>query len=917
MSTATEEFASRFDAALKVKPTDKTRAAASYDRLNQFVRQLKTLEDVDSCLKRYLAIYGRHPKDDPRSEMIFAMLAERRIKMTGPDDDFVDRLYEEVVAGKRPLSTIAARVNELETNRRNGIVRELKEARRRRQTSGSILDTLRQMYRKTNERPAQSVEELYQFDPFPDKQLHTQYRQVVAALEAAWRQAEQQLTARSYAYNPATTATELVRLQNTGYNGFKLRFEAFASFLHQKRNDDRALFQLLKWSRDVVRPVKAASGGKTFSKGAAVHLEEEVYVHIIFEIYLNAVGEKHLVRRPEGFTTAEKAFFLDPLKPAQYYSNFLNRFKLVFPGGDQPSNVEAFTKLATLYSQLILFARSQRLALVNDDLALKIEAKLQDTPGYELATRRFSTKGSSNWAYAQDTFAIGDLIGTDIRVAYFEGSRPTSIYLELATAPGFLFEATLSRFTRKVETGLYQLLWLYNKGLIPLLQKFFEIIGYLPVLIEAGFVGVAKQVIQDQIAGAALKDASEGFGVDLSALGMLLPLLPTHKLPGGKAPALQEPPTSTGLPQKTLTSGDATASKALSTLAGDDAKALSRLSPGDARATKAIEASLAKNDPRMAKVIEQQLAKDEHRMAQARAVEAPAAQQAEPRAIAQGEGRTAQAQAGDRLTTGGGSTTEPRSSQTKTTEPQPRRRVVTTERRPPDPAKPLGTAADAGTGAGPKIAKKGKTVEQEELRKHVLARLAEGIQGRKGDPTEFLGVHEAVTIGTKKFGGKSTFSGIAKKLQEASALRVKGRKKELTIRKEVTEEAPINFISRPANADLKADYERLTRLTKGTRVPEFEHLSLTPKTIGDIREELAALTARPKIGALRTDVTEAWFRKKEVQIADISLRENDPMHLFKTKMYKRVMETMLPGFKVFAYDIKPMPNGRYVLNPVK
>jgi hypothetical protein len=77
---------------------------------------------------------------------------------------------------------------------------------------------------------------------------------------------------------------------------------------------------------------------------------------------------------------------------------------------------------------------------------------------------------------------------------------------------------------RKVETGLYDLLWKNNQGLIVLMQKLFEVIGYLPVLIEAGFVGLIEQVVQDQMIAAGLDEVSEAFGVDLSILGMVVPL---------------------------------------------------------------------------------------------------------------------------------------------------------------------------------------------------------------------------------------------------------------------------------------------------------------------------------------------------------------------------------------------------------
>ena len=206
----------------------------------------------------------RYAKDDPRSEMIFAMLAERRIKLTPQDDDFVDGLYNEVFGKKRPLSKIAARTSELEVNRRNGILKELKEARNQRQTSGSIIDPLRQMYRRAHDgQPAKSIGELYEFNPLQDEKLEKEYRQVVVAVWTAWGQAEKQFASRNYGYDDATRASEAARLQSTGYAGFKKRFEDFVAFLDDKRADDRALFQLLKWSRDVLLPHTEIKGPQT------------------------------------------------------------------------------------------------------------------------------------------------------------------------------------------------------------------------------------------------------------------------------------------------------------------------------------------------------------------------------------------------------------------------------------------------------------------------------------------------------------------------------------------------------------------------------------------------------------------------------------------------------------------------------
>jgi hypothetical protein len=208
----------------------------------------------------------------------------------------------------------------------------------------------------------------------------------------------------------------------------------------------------------------------------------------------------------------------------------------------------------------------------------------------------------------------------------------------------------------------------------------------------------------------------------------------------------------------------------------------------------------------------------------------------------------------------------------------------------------------------------GRQVEDAELRKHVLEQLAERVRGADADPTEFLGVHGPVTVHGKGFGGRNSFRAIAERLEKVSTLRVQRRKKPLVLRWD-PDEVQSGFIFR--HEDLKAGYDKLKAIRTGTRLPaEFERLNLSPKRIRQIRGELDEMVGR-KVGALLPDIVEIWFgRWPKVQIADITLAGNDPYHLFKTRVYKRIMESMLPGFKVLALDITPMSNGSYRFFPI-
>jgi hypothetical protein len=304
------------------------------------------------------------------------------------------------------------------------------------------------------------------------------------------------------------------------------------------------------------------------------------------------------------------------------------------------------------------------------------------------------------------------------------------------------------------------------------------------------------------------------------------------------------------------------------------------------------------------------------------------------RGVVQGEGQTTAAKSGHLTVVGGKKKLTPAVSAAEefdeaeqelravSGDPKGVRRVVAPRKAPKTVTTTTGGTVGETTEAVPKKGggggrggggrgTTGKAVEKKEIKQYVVERLKEQLQGHKPDPTEFLTFHEQVTIRGKSYGGNSTFNDIAEGLNNSSTLRQQGLKPALPLDPKnvdaLLKEGQINFIKR--NADLSTLYDQLDRLTKGQSVPELEALQLSPSRLSEIREELEALQAR-RIGNMRTDITEVWFDTKRVEIADISLRENDPLHEFKTLLYKRIMEEMLPGFTVRAQDIKPTP-GNY------
>jgi hypothetical protein len=423
---------------------------------------------------------------------------------------------------------------------------------------------------------------------------------------------------------------------------------------------------------------------------------------------------------------------------------------------------------------------------------------------------------------------------------------------------------------------------------------------------------------------------------------------------------------------------NATANEALATMTGDKTKLLNRLTPAsdagvakvaggaltreEGRVAKVVDAAPAREEPRAAKLADRPLTEEErraaklaerplteqqqrmvkalerhpdpdnYRMAGARARatgrEVHVVKQAQVGGVARGEHVVAQAEAsGGALHTqaiaqgggphaggpagggtggptggGSGSTAAPHSTGGKrriVVAPEPVSKVA-----PPKPP-PVETPK-------PKRKRAGYTAQDEMLHQHVLERLAEQVHAKKADPTSYLCVHDSATVNGKRYGGGNRMDQIAEKLHDASDLRAQARKKRLDISHN-PHELEINLIHR--YDDLRAEYERLDKLSKFEQVDEYEHLDISPERKWQIQDELKAMRLR-QVGALEPDMLEVYFGTRRVEIADITLTENDPYHRFKTKVYKRIMEEMLPGFEVLAYDIKPKSSGLFMFSPV-
>jgi len=528
-----KKFASLFKKALTDKEGDKKKTTKQQERdyydLTFFINGLKKKEQIDACLDEYLKIYTKYPTEDRRSKFVFAMLLQKRIEMSKDDDKYIEEISDILADNQKPYkSPIKQRYEDLEQKEKAEIDSELKYKKTLKKQRTSILDLLKKSYSKANKKEA-TRQQLLDYDPAPDKDLEKKYK------------ALRDKCSVSFSKNNA--------------EDIKDNLKDFTAFLSAQK-DSSKLFQILKWTRDVVvekRETVTMRDGttKTFKNPPASDLERELYFQCVYWLFRYAVKHGYSMNY-KGFTNEEKGFFFDPLSSAYFSQQYVNRY---IAGITKASE---FLDVSVLFLRLLIFARINDAELQNNDDTTRIKKILEKTPKADLRKKSFYMGVGAE--VLRGNMRIGDKIGK-VKIAYFENvdaanTSVKQIYVEFVGIENLLFKISIGRLSDYNNQNFYTTLWMNTRHLLQLIPLIFQLLGYTFSLVTGGLSALAVDIATDVIVGeyAEAANLSTGSTMALSAIT-------------GGGPSLVKGAIVKGTMSKAL-------GRELGDLAGDEARAL-------------------------------------------------------------------------------------------------------------------------------------------------------------------------------------------------------------------------------------------------------------------------------------------------------------------------------------------------------
>jgi hypothetical protein len=487
-----KKFASLFKKALTDKEGDKKKTTKEQERdyydLTFFINGLKKKEQIDACLDEYLKIYTKYPTEDRRSKFVFAILLQKRIEMSKDGDKYIEDISDILADNQKPYrSPIKQRYEDLEQKEKAEIDSELKYKKTLKKQRTSILDLLKKSYSKANNKdPAR--QELLDYDPAPDKDLEKRYKSLRDKCSVTW--------------------------SKNNAEDIKENLKEFTSFLSEQK-DSSKLFQILKWTRDVViekRETVTMRDGttKTFKNPPASDLERELYFQCVFRLFLYAVKHGYSMNY-KGFTSEEKGFFFDPLSTAYFSQQYVNRY---IAGLTKASE---FLDVSVLFLRLLIFARINDAELQNNEDTSRIKKILEKTPKAELRKKSFYM-GVGPEVF-RGNMRLGDKVGK-VKIAHFENvdaanTSVKQIYVEFVGIENLLFKISIGRLSDYNVQNFYTTLWMNTRHLLKLIPLIFQLLGYTFSLVTGGLSALAVDIATDVIVGEYSEAANLGPGASM------------------------------------------------------------------------------------------------------------------------------------------------------------------------------------------------------------------------------------------------------------------------------------------------------------------------------------------------------------------------------------------------------------------
>lgn len=351
---------------------------------------------------------------------------------------------------------------------------------------GSVLDELTDAFRRARRREPKP-EELLAFDlPFDEKVYHG-YRDAFRALDEA--------------YDSVLRRRDAPPLQQLDAS-----VDAYWQWLRTLK-DAMSLFRILRWWR------QDHEGIRTTATSSAT--EDVAYVLAVLRLFTVAVQTYDANMLARDFGPLEWAFVRTPLAAASRYHACYDR---IFDGAFRdPAGV---VKRAQGFLRLHAAGRREGAWLATDDeLRVVVTGLLKSDPA-ELYARSFVSAGPNRRA-RQSVFKVGQTVGNDVYIVYFEGARPTDVFVNFAKTGGALYTVNRGKFVEFADQAEYELIYELTKEVLVLLPLLFDVLMAVPGVALGGFPGLVEACLQPVEAKAAEK-VMEAMGLDPDKAGWVV-----------------------------------------------------------------------------------------------------------------------------------------------------------------------------------------------------------------------------------------------------------------------------------------------------------------------------------------------------------------------------------------------------------
>jgi len=517
-----------------------------YETAIKIVISVKDAKLLAELMKTYHTLYERYANNKDnigfyRSDQLFQILYEQSGKVSDPA---LFETWDGYLGPQSAAPSFRMRYAALNPTTRRDIDVFRKREREKRRKQRSILDVLTEEFARRHDRPPKSGDELEAFDPRPGASA--------VSLDSAVGKVMKLWTASKGDYT------------KDNIESLNAALDKFSDYARaQGKRDLIGLFWTIRQLRlataDKVETRSDPASGRTWTVRTSGDLHERVLYFALYALACVrllgvAQADKLYHRNRLGFTAEEVAYFCRPLERFEYASNIRKVLSPPYKGpqialGELQAflNIYVLTKNQLKGCDLVPLDKTMEIQdkwiAMNDvtDL-IRMAARTADIgrlnqifqdprneKGIALLKEVSSTviETTNPWVLGYARLAAGSRFGShtkhgDIAIVYIDPSNTDRIYVEFATLRPHIFRVRRNYVDDKVFGDRILEIYRSTVGMVHVTQFILLAIGFMPVLIEAGFAGliyeIAVALASDQIEKQASK-INPAFG---KVLGLLL-----------------------------------------------------------------------------------------------------------------------------------------------------------------------------------------------------------------------------------------------------------------------------------------------------------------------------------------------------------------------------------------------------------